>query len=55
MATKKEEGGAEAATVTVKVTGQALCEAGVSYKAGDTFETTPERASALGGFVEKVG
>jgi hypothetical protein len=40
-----------AATVTVKVLCGALAENGVSYTKGQTFETTAERADALGELV----
>ncbi len=39
-------------TVFVKVTGQPICEDGVHYAKDETFETTPERAEALGTLVE---
>jgi hypothetical protein len=51
---KEKEDTAAPASVKVKVTGQAISEAGVSYSKGDTFETTAERAKALGEFVEVV-
>jgi hypothetical protein len=38
--------------VTVKVTGQPVCEDGKHYAKGETFQTTPERAAALAGLVE---
>lgn len=37
-------------TITVTATAP-LYEAGTQYKKGDTFETTPERAEALGELV----
>lgn len=37
--------------VTVTVTGQPVCEDGNHYAKGETFETTPERATALGDLV----
>ena len=39
---------------TVRVTGQPVCEDGVHYLKGETFETTPERAEALAGLTEIV-
>jgi hypothetical protein len=39
------------ATVTVKALGW-VGEDGVTYKPGDVFQTTPERAAALAGNVE---
>lgn len=39
------------ALVTVTVTGQPVCEDGNHYAKGETFETTPERAAALGDLV----
>lgn len=54
MATKDKDEAAKA-KVTVKVTGQGISEAGVGYSKGDTFQTSPERAAALGEFVEIVG
>lgn len=39
--------------VTVRVTGQPVAE-GFRYTKGETFETTPERAGALGELVEIV-
>jgi len=44
----------ESTTVTVRVTGQRICEEGVGYAKGETFETTPDRAEALGSLVEIV-
>lgn len=44
---------APAALVTVRVTGQPVCE-GLHYAKGETFETTAERAAALGDLVEPV-
>lgn len=40
-------------TVTVRVVGQAVGEGKVYHK-GETFETTPDRAAALGSLVEVV-
>lgn len=53
---KKEEGGEEtpAGIVTVKVTGQPVCEDGVHHAKDQTFETTLERAAALASLVEIV-
>jgi hypothetical protein len=48
MAKTKEE---QAALVTVKVLAAALSEAGTVYAKGDTFQTTAERADALGSTV----
>ena len=42
------------ALVTVRVTGQPVCEDGVHHAKGETFETTPERAESLGALVETV-
>jgi hypothetical protein len=39
--------------VTVKALGW-VAEDGLTYKPGDVFETTPERASALAGNVEII-
>ena len=39
------------ATVTVKALGW-VGEDGITYKPGDTFQTSPERAAALAGNVE---
>jgi hypothetical protein len=39
------------ATVTVKALGW-VGEDGITYKPGDVFQTTPERAAALAGNVE---
>jgi hypothetical protein len=39
-------------TVFVKVTGQPVGEDGNHYAKGEVFETTPERAEALGTLVE---
>ena len=44
----------EAAMATVRVTGQPVCEDGVHYAKGDTFQTTQERAEALAGLTEIV-
>ena len=41
----------EAAKVTVRVLSAALCEAGTVYARGETFETTVDRADALGNTV----
>ena len=41
-------------TVTVRVTGERICENGVGYVKGETFETTADRAAALAGLVELV-
>ncbi len=40
--------------VTVAVTGQPVCEDGNHYAKGETFETTAERAAALGDLVSTV-
>lgn len=40
--------------VLVKVTGQPVGEDHGTYSKGETFETTPERADALGSLVEIV-
>ena len=40
--------------VTVRVTGQAVGENDAHFTKGETFETTPERAAALGTLVEIV-
>lgn len=48
--TKPTEG-----NVTVKVTGQPIFEAGERYEKGASFETTAERAEALGELVEVTG
>lgn len=37
-----------AATVKVRVLAAALCEGGTVYSKGDTFDTTADRADALG-------
>lgn len=42
------------AATTVRVVGQPVCEDGVHYTKGVTFETTAERAAALGDLVEIV-
>jgi hypothetical protein len=42
------------ANVTVRVIRQPINEGGVHYSAGETFETSPERAAALAGLVEIV-
>jgi hypothetical protein len=39
--------------VTVKALGW-IGEDGITYKPGETFQTTPKRAAALGGNVEVV-
>lgn len=55
MAKKTETNPEETpALVTVKVTGQPVCEDGIHYAKGETFETTPERAAALGELVSIV-
>lgn len=41
-------------SVTVKVTGQPVCEDGEHHGKDATFETTGERAAALGGLVSVV-
>lgn len=41
--------------ITVQVTGQPVCEDGVHHTKDATFETTPERAEALGSLVAIVG
>ena len=38
--------------ILVRVTGQAVAENDEHYTKGQTFETTPERAAALGSLVE---
>lgn len=43
-----------AALITVRVVCAALGENGETHHKGDTFETTPERARALGDSVEVV-
>jgi hypothetical protein len=43
-----------AEAVTVKVAVAALHEAGTTYMHGETFQTTAERASALGRLVTPV-
>lgn len=45
---KKED---QAPLITVRVLAAALCEGGVTYTKGQTFETTAERADALGNVV----
>ena len=40
--------------ITVRVTGQPICEDGEHYLKGATFETTPERAAALASLVSIV-
>jgi hypothetical protein len=53
MAKKTETTPEETPTlVTVKVTGQPVCEDGKHYAKGETFQTTPERSAALAGLVE---
>jgi hypothetical protein len=42
------------APVTVQVAGQAICEDGVHHLKGATFQTTPDRAEALGTLVTLV-
>lgn len=49
--TTSEEGVETPATITVIVTGP-LAEGGTHYNAGDTLETTPDRAAALGDLVK---
>ncbi|WP_193214936.1 hypothetical protein [Luteolibacter marinus] len=49
---KPDESGAP--TVTVRVTGQPVGEDGAHYAKGETFQTTAERAAALGAYVEIV-
>ena len=39
--------------VTVRALGW-IAEDGITYKRGDTFTTTPERAAALGANVERI-
>jgi hypothetical protein len=41
-------------TVIVRVTGERICENGIGYAKGETFETTADRAAALAGLVEIV-
>lgn len=41
----------ETEIVSVTVGPQAICEDGVHYAPGATFETTPERAEALAGLL----
>lgn len=41
-------------TLTVKVKGETLFENGEHHAKDSTFETTPERAAALGDLVEPV-
>lgn len=57
MAKKKEETvsppAADAVPVTVRATGN-LSEGGVFHAPGSVFETTTERAAALGDLVEVV-
>jgi hypothetical protein len=52
MAKKTETTQEAPALVTVRVTGQPVGEDGLHYTQGTTFETTPERAAALGELVE---
>jgi hypothetical protein len=53
MAKKQTSGAGETSDlVTVRVTGQPVCEDNLHYAKGDTFETTAERAAALGELVE---
>lgn len=50
---KTEETAPETAPETVTVRALTnLCEGGESYRPGDTFQTTPERAAALAGVAE---
>jgi len=42
------------ALITVRVVSETLFENGERLAKGDTFETTPERAAALGDLVEIV-
>lgn len=44
----------EPSLVTVRVTGQAIAENDAHFTKGATFETTPERAAALGSLVETL-
>jgi hypothetical protein len=53
MAKKTEITEETPALVTVRVTGQPVFE-GEHHAKGSTFETTPERAAALGDMVEIV-
>jgi len=50
----KEPEPAAPAAVRVRVRAAAIGEGGVTYFAGAEFETTPERAAALGNSVEIV-
>ena len=60
MAKKSPTTGAGAAPaetsslVTVRVTGERICENSEGYSKGETFETTAVRAAALAGLVEIV-
>lgn len=49
----QEDGSEEIVTIVVVVTSP-LAEDGNVYIAGETFETTPERAAALGDLVKPV-
>lgn len=49
-----EEGASEEITNIVVVVTSPLAEGGNHYIAGETFETTPERAAALGDLVKPV-
>ena len=42
------------ALITVRVVSETLFENGERFAKGETFETTPERAEALGALVETV-
>ena len=53
MASKKKETETPA-LVTVRVTGETLFENSAHQPKGATFETTPERAEALGDLVEII-
>lgn len=56
MAKKATEETNEETVETVVVTALVqLCEGGETYIAGETFETTPARAAALGENVEVIG
>ncbi len=41
-------------TITVQVTGQPVCEDGIHHAKGETFQTTRERAEALGDLVTEA-
>lgn len=52
--TDKPETGKKAKLVTVQVGKQAINEDGAHYPPASKFQTTPERAAALGEFVSAV-